>query len=255
MKKPITVLFMLLVMTPLAWGNDGPRTGYFRKSITPLELLGADGANAIASVFAPDERLTWQLSVPKNYDPAKPAAVMVFIGFAEWGGGKKEWNAVLEDHNIIWIGLINGGDKKPINERVLRAVLAQAVLERDYKIDTDRYYLFGYSGGAHVAAMLATSMPEVFKGALFYGDALPWGDKEPPKIDRVRQNRYMFMCGSKDKDRHKMQRIAAAYNAAGVDNTDVVTVANVNRQMPGTSYFEQAVKFLDARPQASEEAK
>lgn len=224
MKKTITALLMLLVMAPLAWGADGPRTGYFRKSITPLELLGADGANAIASVFAPDEKLTWQLSVPKNYDPAKPAAVMLFIGFAEWGG-----------------------DKKPINERMLRALLAQAVLERDYKIDTDRYYLFGYSGGAQVAAMLATSRPELFKGALFYGDALSWGSKEPPKIELVRQNRYMFMCGSKDKDRRKMQQIAATYKAAGVVNTDVVTVANVNRQMPGSSYFEQAIEFLDAR--------
>jgi len=247
MKKTIIALLMLFVMTPLALGADGPRTGYFRKSITPLELLGAEGANAITSVFAPDEKLTWQLSVPKNYDPAKPAAVMLFIGFAEWGGGKKEWRSILEDHNIIWIGLINGGDKKPINERMLRAILAQAVLERDYKIDTDRYYLFGYSGGAQVAAMLATSKPELFKGALFYGDALPWGSKEPPKIDLVRQNRYMFMCGSKDKDRRKMQQIAAAYKAAGVVNTDVVTVANVNRQMPGSSYFEQAIEFLDAR--------
>ena len=247
MKKTITAVLMLLVMTSLAWGEDGPRKGYFRKAITPLELLGADGANAIASVFPPDEKLTWQLSVPKNYDPAKPAAVMLFIGFAEWGGGKKEWSDVLEDHNIIWIGLINGGDKKPVNERMLRAILAQAVLERDYKIDTDRYYLFGYSGGAQVAAMLATSKPELFKGALFYGDALSWGDNVPPKIDLVRKNRYMFMFGSKDKDRNKMQRIAAAYKAAGVDNTDVVSVANVNRQMPGTSYFERAIEFLDAR--------
>ena len=254
MKKAITAILMLLVMTPLAWGEDGPRTGYFRKAITPLELLGADGANAIASVFPPDEKLTWQLSVPKNYDPAKPAAVMLFIGFAEWGGGKKEWNVVLKDHNIIWIGLINGGDKKPINERMLRAILAQAVLERDYKIDTDRYYLFGYSGGAQVAAMLATSKPELFKGALFYGDALSWGDNEPPKIGLVRNNRYIFMCGSKDKDRQKMQKIAAVYKAAGVDNTDVVSVANVNRQMPGTGYFEQAIEFLDARPQVSKEA-
>ncbi len=180
---------MLLLMAPVAWSDDGPRTGYFRKSITPLELLGEEGANAIASVFAADEKLTWQLSVPKTYDPAKPAAVMVFIGFAEWGGGKKEWSNILEDHNIIWIGLINGGDK------------------------------------------------------------------EPPKIDLVRQNRYMFMCGSKDKDRRKMQQIAASYKAAGVVNTELVTVANVNRQMPGSSYFERAIEFLDARPQASKEAK
>ena len=44
-------------------------------------------------------------------------------------------------------------------------------------------------------------------------------------------------------------------NAVGAENTDVVSVANINRQIPGTSYFEQAVKFLDTRPQASKETK
>ncbi len=247
MKKTITALLMLFVMAPLASADDGPRTGFFRKALTPLELLGEEGAEVVSSQFPPNKKLTWQLSVPKNYDPMKPAGVIVFIGFAEWGAGKKVWTSVLEDHNIIWIGLINGGDKKPVNERMLRAILAQAVLERDYKIDTERYYLFGYSGGANVAAMLATSKPEVFKGALFYGDALSWGGNVPSKIDLISQNRYMFMCGSKDKDRRKMLKIANIYRKAGVVNTEVVTVANVNRQMPGTSYFEQAVEFLDTR--------
>jgi len=248
MKKATTAFLMMFLMAPLAWGDDGPRTGYFRTAITPTELLGEAGTQAVSSVFSPDQKLTWQLNVPKTYDPAKPAAVMVFIGFAEWGGGKKEWNSILQDHNIIWIGLIDGGDKKPANERMLRAILAQAVLERDYKIDLERYYLFGYSGGANVAAMLATSKPELFKGALFYGDALSWGSNEPPKIDLMRKNRYMFMCGSKDKDLREMKKIAIAYKEAGLVNTEIVTVANVDRQMPGSSYFEQAVKFLDERP-------
>ena len=30
-------------------------------------------------------------------------------------------------------------------------------------------------------------------------------------------------------------------------NTEVVSVANVNRQMPGSSYFEAAIEFLDIR--------
>jgi predicted esterase len=248
MRKATTALLMMFLMVPVAWGDDGPRTGYFRKAITPIELLGEAGAQAVSSVFEPDKKLTWQLNVPKTYDPAKPAAVMVFIGFAEWGGGKREWNSILEDHNIIWIGLINGGDKKPANERMLRALLAQAVLERDYKIDLERYYLFGYSGGANIAAMLATSKPELFKGALFYGDALSWGDNEPPKIDLMRKNRYVFMCGSKDKDHRDMAKIAKAYKEAGLVNTDFVSVANVNRQMPGSTYFERAVKYLDERP-------
>ncbi len=238
---------MLLLSSVALLAADEPRTGYFRTSVTPLELLGEQGAATIANVFAPDEKLTWQLSVPNNYDPEKPAGVIVFIGFAEWGGGKREWNQVLEENNVIWIGLINGGDKKPLNERVLKAILSQAVLARDYNIDANRLYIFGYSGGANVASMLATTKPEMFKGAIYYGAALPWGKSLPPKMELLRKNRFMFMAGSKDKDRREMQRIANLYKAAGVTNTEMVLVANVNRQMPGESYFRQAIEFLDAR--------
>jgi len=247
MKWLVRSLLVWLLLAPLAWGDEGPRTGYFRTSITPLELLGAEGANAVSALFPADEKLTWQLSVPANYDPAKPAGAIVFIGYAEWGGGKKTWNTVLEEQNLIWIGLIGGGDKKPINERMLKAILARAVLERDYKIDSDRYYLFGYSGGAHVAAMLATSKPETFKGAIFYSAALGWGKNTPPKIDLVRQNRYMFMAGALDDDRRKVKRVADEYRKAGVTNTEYVSVANTDRKMPSVSYFEQAVKYLDDR--------
>lgn len=254
MKNTLTTILILLLMTSVAWGEDGPRTGYFRKALTPVELLGAEGAKAIESIFGADEKLTWQLSVPKTYDPGKPAGVMVFVGWAEWGGGKKAWSRVLEEQNVIWIGLIGAGDKKPINERMLKAILAQAVLEREYKIDLSRYYLFGYSGGAHVAAMLATSKPELYKGALYYGAALPWGDKIPPKIDLIRQNRYMFMVGGLDDDRRKMSRAAETYRKAGVQHVDYVLVSNVDRQMPGASYFEQVVKFLDSGIPTSSDA-
>jgi hypothetical protein len=56
------------------------------------------------------------------------------------------------------------------------------------------------------------------------------------------------MCGSKDKDHRNMAKIAKAYKAAGLVNTDFVSVANVNRNMPGTSSIENAVKYLDERP-------
>lgn len=246
MTRHTTAVVVSLLLACAAIADEEARKGYFRQSTTPVELLGEQGAAAVASVFAPDDTLTWQLSVPRTYDPAKPAGVIVFIGWAdEWGGGKKNWTPILEERNIIWIGLIGGGDKTPINERMLKALLAQALLEKNYNIDLDRYYLFGYSGGAHVAAMLATSRPELFKGAMFYAGALPWGDKAPAKIDLVRQNRYLFMAGSLDDDRRKILRVAESYQKAGVANAKYVLVSNYDRKLPPPSDFDKAVAFLD----------
>ena len=246
MKMSVLTAVALLAIAPFAAGEDGPRTGYFQTTTTPLELLGEEGAKVLSSVFAADEKLTWQLSVPKNYDSTKPAGVMVFIGYAEWGGGKREWTSVLEDRNVIWIGLMGGGDKKPLDERMLKAILAQAVLERDYKIDLSRYYLFGYSGGAQVAAILATSRPELFRGTLFYGDALFWGDQLPSKIDLIRDNKFMFMAGARDTDVRKIRKVAKEYKDAGVAYTDTFFVTNVDRKMPAARYFDAAIGFLDS---------
>jgi predicted esterase len=239
-------MLLLMIVGGNTWADDGPRRGYFQLSYTPPELLGEEGAKAIATVFDPDDKLTWQLSVPKTYDPKKPAGVMVFIGFSERGGGKRTWTPVLEEQNLIWIGLIGGGDKKPLNERMLKAILAQAVLAKDYNINSERYYLFGYSGGAHVAAILATTKPEIFKGALYYGDALLWGRKLPPKIDLVKQNSFIFMAGSRDNDAKKMKEVSDAYTRAGITNTHYELIANVGREMPTASYFRAAIKHLDS---------
>lgn len=247
MTRAAMVVIAFLAAMPTAWSDDGPRTGYFKKSITPLELLGERGAEAVSALFAADEELTWQLSVPQTYDPAKPAGVIVFIGPRNWGGGKKAWVPVLEERNIIWIGLVGGGYKKPMNERMLRAILAPTVLLQDYKIDADRLYVSGLSGGAHVAAILATTKPETFKGAFFMGGALFWGDKMPPKIEIVRQNRFVFLVGFLDKAKMTVQRVAASYNAAGVVNTKLIMVPNLAQSMPGASYFDEALDYLDSR--------
>ena len=246
MRVIVVALLSVLLASPSAGSEGQPRTGYFKTTVTPLELLGEEGAKAVSSLFAADEGLTWQISVPRTYDPAKPAGVMVFIGFAEWGGAKRTWGPVLEERNIIWIGLIGAGDKKPLDERMTKAILTRQVLARDYNINPDRYYLFGYSGGAQVASILATFRPEVFKGVFLYGDARLWGDTLPPKIDLVRQNRFMFMAGSRDKDVRKMKRVAAAYRKAGITQTETFFVTNVDRKMPAAKYFEMAIEFLDS---------
>lgn len=239
----------ILVASP-SWSadeNNGPRTGYYRLSTTPMELLGEGGARTLSEVFAPDEKLRWQLDVPKNYDPANPPGVIVFINRGTWGGGKKVWNPVLNDKNLIWIGALDAGDQSPMNERMLKAILAPTLLAGYYALDPTRIYVAGFSGGAHVANILSTSKPDLFKGGLFMSGAMFWGDKIPAKIDIVRQNRFVFVAGGNDVARNKVARTAESYRAAGVNNVELMVVPNMRQELPGPSYFEAAIDYLDSR--------
>jgi hypothetical protein len=245
----IALLFTLLIAAwpILADDENGPRTGYFRSSTTPLELLGERGAQALAEVFAADEALSWQLDVPDNYDPRNPPGAIVFINRGNWGGGKKVWSSVLEEKNLIWIGAIDAGDKAPMNERMLKGILATALLSKHYAIDPQRVYVAGFSGGAHVANILATTRPEVFRGGLFMSGAVFWGDTEPPKIEQVRRNRFVFLAGANDISRIKVSRTADSYRDAGVQNTQLIVVANTRQELPGPSYFAKAIDYLDGK--------
>lgn len=248
-QSPIFFLvgLLLMLLTSVSADEQAPRTGYFRVSSTPLELLGEQGASALSEVFAADEKLRWQLVVPDNYDPAQPPGVIVFVNRGDWGGGNKAWSQVFEEKNLIWIGALDAGDQSPINERMFKALLAPTVLARDYAIDPRRVYISGFMGGAHVAGILSTTRPETFQGGLFMSGAVFWGDKTPPKLDRLRQNRFVFLAGANDVARTKVARTAESYKKAGLQNTNLIIVPNMRQELPGNSYFEAAIDYLDSR--------
>ena len=229
------LIFTVLSASALAVETkDGPRTGYFRKSMTTVELLGTDGAKSLANVLEPDEKLEWQLYVPHGYDSSSPAGVLVFISPSpSWSGSRKSYNDLLEEKNLIWAGVLRAGDATPLNERMMRSLLTPTVLARDYALDLDRIYVGGFSGGAHVATLLSTGKPALFKGGMFVGGAIFWGDRTPPGIDAIRQNRYVFVTGSNDVALKTVRRTAGSYKDAGVVNTKLIIMPNEKQEMPG----------------------
>lgn len=239
----------LIGFTSIALGaNDdqGPRTGYFETEITLLEFMGAERAASLSDVIAPDEKLKWKIYVPKTYTPSKPVGLIAYVTHSNsWGGSTKAYNDVLDEKNIIWAGVISAGNKKPLNERLMRLLLTPTFIARDYVLDPDRVYVGGNSGGAHVASVLATSKPQLFKGGLFVGGALFWKDREPAAIDLVRQNRYVFISGSRNPDLREVQTTAVAYVEAGVEQTEFFLMPNVARKAPTATYIEKAIEYLD----------
>ena len=230
----------------LAEETDGPRTGYFRTSVTVVELLGADGARAIAEVLAQDEELKWQLYVPRSYDASKPAGVIVFVNRSDsWGGSSKSYNPVLEESNLIWAAPLGAGDKTPMSERMMRAMLTPNMLVRTYALDPSRIYIGGFVGGGYLAAMLATSKPELFRGGVFVGGALAWENNTPPAIEQIRKNRYVFVTGSNDVALDTMRRTASVYRKDGIVHSKLIVIPNARQEMPGPLYLREAIEFLD----------
>jgi predicted esterase len=230
----------------LAVADEGPRTGFFRAEITPLDLLGETAAKGVADVLPPGKELEYQYYVPRNYDPAKPAGLVVWINNSGKGYTPKMWNDVLIEKNLIAIGAHGSGRRAPIAERMLKAIVAPQFAARDYKLDPARVYVVGYNDGGAVAARVEVMQPGIFKGAIYISGAVHWGDKLPPKIDQVRQNRHAFIVGNLDNNMSDIQRVQQAYERDGVANTELIVIPNHGDRWPGPSYFQRAIEFLDA---------
>jgi predicted esterase len=129
----------------------------------------------------------------------------------------------------------------------MRLIMTPMLLARTYALDPERVYVGGFSGGAHVATIVATGKPELFKGGLFIGGAVVWGDELPTRIDEVRKNSYVFIAGSNDIALNTVRKAAIAFRDAGVERNELIVMPNQRQEMPGRKYLLDAIDFLDGK--------
>jgi pimeloyl-ACP methyl ester carboxylesterase len=154
----------------------------------------------------------YELYVPPDLDPEKPAPVILFISPEARPGGWSTWQKVCVDNKAIFIGPHGAGDDRPLKDRAHVIFDVFDDVRRTYKTDPDRTYIVGFAGGAAAASRIAFSMPELFGGvvclsggdlvrdepwlrqrvadrlsvAWVYGDATgPGGDPAKPHVERL----------------------------------------------------------------------
>jgi pimeloyl-ACP methyl ester carboxylesterase len=223
-----------------------PRTGFFQVAMTPVDVVGVSGAQDFADILPPDQVIEWQLNVPMTYADNPPPGVVVYVSPLERGGPPRNWSALLNEKNLLWIGANNAGNAHPVAERMLKAMLATAVLEKlNYVVAADRIYVAGLSGGGQTATRVMSARPEQFRGGIYMAGTVSWGEQLPPKIDLIRQKRHVFMVGTYDPALQSTQRVYREYIEAGVTNSRVMTIRNFKHRMPPGEYFVKAVEYLD----------
>ena len=245
---PLLPLVLCTVVLAQPVENSAPQTGEFILGHTLAELVSDATATQIASVVPADELLEWQVYVPPTYDPARPAGLLVYISPTPSGEIPRGWSGVLDRHNVIWIGADRSGNSELVPRRVLLALLATSVARRQYAIDDERIYVTGLSGGGKTASMVATDQAQLFRGAI-YNCGVEFWDREPERIELIRQNRYVFVTGTYDQALRPTKRAFSAYKKAGVENSKLMVIRDMTHRNPDAYEFEEALRYLDARIQ------
>ena len=222
-----------------------PRTGFVNLEMTTEELLGAEAADNLNHILLASEEIEWRAFVPWDYDPGSPPGVFVFISSIDWGGIPDEWAPVMDAHNLIWVSPSRAGASAPVQERIIKAILAPRVIDVDYTVDEKRIYIAGFDNGGKIANLVQATDPVTFRGGIYMCGALGWGDRTPEKIDLMRANRHVFIRACSDPKERAVREVYEEYLEAGFEGAELISVQTRRRRLPEPKYIDRAIRHLD----------
>jgi autotransporter-associated beta strand protein len=118
---------------------------------------------------------TYEVRLPTNYDPAKTYGLVSFIDWVNPGGAPAaSWQPVLDKYDLIWVGGVNIGNPTFTDIRLGAAIMGAFRMTELHRIDPNRVFSVGTSGGAQMASQLLFMRKDFFKGFIgLAGTSMP----------------------------------------------------------------------------------
>jgi predicted esterase len=105
--------------------------------------------------------------VPDNYTGAIPFGLIVFTAPGDdIKGIPFGWESVLHARHLMFVAAQNSGNGRERSRRMGLAVLGALEMMKHYRIDPNRVYASGFSGGARVAGFLGFFQADLFRGTI-----------------------------------------------------------------------------------------
>jgi len=236
--------------TPLA------RNGaLIERLLSPFASADAAKANDASTLnaFPIDPRHEkFGLYVPAE-KPAKGYGLLVWVSPLDGPGIPPDWPATLEARGVIFVTAgRSGNDASPLGRRIPLALTAAANVVRSHKIDPDRIWIAGFSGGARIAERMALAYPDVFSGAIIDGSSDAVGSADVPLPPRENFERLLdrmsivFSSGEEDEfNVDSARRVTAGLRRFCFDRLSVEVRRHEEHVIMNGRSLAKAIEFLD----------
>ena len=194
-----------------------------------------------------DELIEWEVYVPATYDPAKPAGLLVYVSPHKSGRIPSQWETLMAESNLIWVAASQSGNEVSPRRRIAYAMLATALIDREYRVAPERIYVSGFSGGGRVASFLSNQYPTVFSGAIYICGVNFWKEDLIKDLSRVLNNRYAFVTGTRDFNLNETRIVYRKYLKAGAENSLLEIENGMGHALPNVNTMATALEFLDRK--------
>lgn len=171
--KHFLFIFIVVCFSSSTFAQDNFSVERKRLSVPPTKYITPyieDSSGQITRDFFRDGWLwdtkrTYQLYVPKGYDPQKSYPLVVLLHGAGRTGVSvvEKWKPLADQAGLILMGPTNPNNYWPINAEETNILIWMVQdVAKDVNIDGSRLYLFGHSSGGHFASYFPISRPYFF---------------------------------------------------------------------------------------------
>ena len=263
----------LLVIALANCATLAEETGY-QKEVTVREATRLDWVFAVSNQSVtnpPAEWLEGYDSTMQRYEvfvplaakgtPAKPKPkskvkgkdaepeslpLVLFISAGDQPAGWSQLQSFCQQRGIAFASPYGAGNNTSMPKRIRIVLDVLDDLRRKHRIDSDRTYLAGFSGGGRVACGITFALPELFGGVI---PVCAGGDlrDEPWLRHRVIDRLSVAMItGTGDFNRGEVERFQGPMLSDFGVRTKVTVVEKLGHGIPDAKTFADVIDWLDA---------
>ncbi len=194
---------------------------------------------------------SFDVYVPKSYDGSAAFGLIAFVNSGKGGGPPGGYDRVCDEQKLVWIGGANVPNERDATDRGRLTVDAVFNIGKIYRINPDRVYVSGMSGGGRVASHLAIPYADVFTGgSIFLCGCNPLiMPADPPTAKHVdelaKSHRFALVTGSDDYNKPGTKDVCAQYQGMKLPYVKYFEQAGLGHELPSAATFGEAVTFLD----------
>lgn len=276
LQRTLPTLFLLTCAYLAAHGAEitrasphakvGERTTLVLKKSPPLSDAAQLKMRMHAIETPPDYNVSFErfdVIVPKKYRQGDPHGLFIWISPSNMPNIPAEWEDVLAEKKLIFVGAHNSGNNREVFARMRMAIDANDNLRDLYDIDPARVYVSGFSGGARVASMLGVTYADMFTGTIafmgtnFYTDVVSTDKTEVFQMRYLPHHeilelaktdgRFALVTGEKDFNLKNTSAVfEGGFKKEGFQAVKLFNIPGQAHQPPKAEWLQKALEFLDA---------
>lgn len=176
------------------------------------------------------------------------------------------WTSVLDRRKVLFVAAENAGNDQNTNRRMGLAVLGAMEMMKHYRIDPNRVYAAGFSGGARVAGLLGFFQADIFRGTIqncgadFYKHVpsvyasswvsttgKPYGvfQTSPEDVAKAKRLRFVLITGTQDFRRGNILDIFNGGFIREGFQAKLFDVPGMGRDTCGGEVLSAAIAFIE----------